>query len=54
MSAHNTSASQRMRVRELREQGFDIRTVWTQQATDAGVAHRIARYVLCSTMGGVL
>lgn len=43
-----------MRVLELREQGFDIKTVWTQQATEAGAMHRIAQYVLCSTVGGVL
>lgn len=35
-----------MRILELRRLGHDIRTVWTTQATDAGVKHRVARYVL--------
>lgn len=35
-----------MRILELRRKGHDIRTVWTTQATDAGVKHRVARYVL--------
>lgn len=39
-----------MRILELRRKGHDIRTVWTTQATDAGIKHRVARYVL--RMGG--
>jgi hypothetical protein len=35
-----------MRVLELRAKGYDIHTIWTHQKTDAGVRHRIARYVL--------
>ena len=35
-----------MRVLELRGQGYGINTVWTHQKTDAGIRHRIARYVL--------
>ena len=35
-----------MRVLELRTQGYGIHTVWTHQETDAGIQHRIARYVL--------
>lgn len=35
-----------MRILELRRKGHDIRTVWTTQVTDAGVTHRVARYVL--------
>lgn len=34
------------RILELRQKGYDIRTVWTTQATDAGVKHRMARYIL--------
>lgn len=35
-----------MRILELRRKGHDIRTVWTTQATDAGIKHRVARYIL--------
>lgn len=34
------------RVQELREQGFDIATLWSTELSDAGTKHRIARYVL--------
>lgn len=35
-----------MRVLELRRQGYRIAMVWARQETDAGVRHRVARYVL--------
>jgi hypothetical protein len=35
-----------MRVLELRRQGYLIETVWARQETDAGIRHRVARYVL--------
>ena len=34
------------RIFELREDGFQIETVWVWQVTDANNAHRVARYVL--------
>ena len=36
------------RVHELRHRGFNIITHWARQHTDAGVSHRVARYVLLS------
>jgi hypothetical protein len=35
-----------MRVRELREAGHLINTVWIIQATECGASHRVAKYVL--------
>ena len=34
------------RIKELRNRGYQIVTLWTNQATDAGRLHRIAQYVL--------
>jgi Helix-turn-helix domain len=34
------------RIKDLRKQGYNILTVWTTVQTEAGVAHRIGRYVL--------
>lgn len=34
------------RVHELRQRGFEIETLWVQQATDAGKLHRVGLYVL--------
>lgn len=34
------------RVMELRRAGYDIATFWTDDYSDAGQKHRIARYVL--------
>lgn len=34
------------RVRELRLDGKNIQTLWTEQETDYGRPHRVARYVL--------
>lgn len=34
------------RVHELRKRGFEIETMWVQQATDAGKLHRVGLYVL--------
>ena len=37
------------RIFELRHKGgFNIHTHWAHQSTDAGVLHRVARYVLLS------
>lgn len=33
------------RIFELREQGFKIDTVWTDDTTEQGKQHRVARYV---------
>ena len=40
------------RVFELRDQGFDIATVWVLQETDQGKPHRVAKYILMPS-GGV-
>ena len=34
------------RVFELRARGFDIATIWTDDLTECGRKHRVARYVL--------
>lgn len=34
------------RVFELRARGFDIETIWTDDLTECGRKHRVARYVL--------
>jgi len=34
------------RIKELREDGCTILTMWTDATTEAGVLHRIGRYVL--------
>jgi hypothetical protein len=34
------------RVFELRARGFDIATIWTDDMTECGRRHRVARYVL--------
>jgi uncharacterized lipoprotein YajG len=34
------------RVFELRARGFDIETIWTEDLTECGRRHRVARYVL--------
>jgi hypothetical protein len=34
------------RVFELRKQGYDISTQWTERYTEAGVPHRVGVYVL--------
>lgn len=34
------------RIRELRLAGKNIQTLWTEQETDSGRLHRVARYVL--------
>lgn len=34
------------RVFELRARGFDIATIWTDDVTECGRKHRVARYVL--------
>lgn len=34
------------RIKELREIGYTIDTLWTQQETEAGQIHRVALYVL--------
>ncbi|WP_084312177.1 helix-turn-helix domain-containing protein [Desulfobulbus elongatus] len=34
------------RVMELRRQGHPIETVWTDELSDAGGWHRVARYIL--------
>lgn len=41
------------RVWELRHRdGLNIVTEWAEQTTDAGKAHRVARYVLVTKTGG--
>lgn len=37
------------RVMELREAGENIITHWSQEPTECGEVHRVARYVLLST-----
>lgn len=34
------------RVFELRARGYDIETIWTDDLTECGRKHRVARYVL--------
>lgn len=34
------------RVFELRARGFDIATIWTDDLTECGRKHRVARYVM--------
>jgi len=34
------------RVFELRARGFDITTIWTDDLTECGRKHRVARYVM--------
>jgi len=34
------------RIKDLRKQDYNILTVWTTVQTEAGVSHRIGRYVL--------
>ncbi len=34
------------RIRELRLRGYVIITQWQMEATDSGILHRVARYVL--------
>ena len=34
------------RIKDLRKRGYNILTVWTTAETEAGVPHRIGRYVL--------
>ncbi|TDP74132.1 helix-turn-helix domain-containing protein [Roseateles toxinivorans] len=34
------------RIRDLRDDGHEILTLWTDTTTEAGVTHRIGRYVL--------
>lgn len=34
------------RIKELRELGYDIRTLWTRQHDNNGVTHRIGLYLL--------
>lgn len=36
------------RIQELREEGHNIATVWTQDVTPEGNHHRVAKYVLMS------
>jgi hypothetical protein len=38
------------RIFELRDMGHHIDTIWTDEATDAGHKHRVARYVLVKGM----
>lgn len=40
------------RIKELREQGFDIQTLWQWQPTDSGKQHRVGLYCLISENGG--
>ncbi len=35
-----------MRILELRQLGYDIRTVWVQQPTACGKLHRVGKYLL--------
>lgn len=39
------------RVQELRERGYPIVTVWTDQPDSTGQLHRVARYLLKATAG---
>lgn len=39
------------RIKELREQGFDIQTLWQWQPTDSGKPHRVGLYCLISEVG---
>ena len=34
------------RILELRRAGYPIATVWTREATEVGISHRVALYVL--------
>jgi Helix-turn-helix domain len=34
------------RIKDLRDAGFEILTMWTTTKTEANVSHRIGRYVL--------
>jgi hypothetical protein len=36
------------RIKDLRNDGFKILTMWVTVATECGVSHRIGRYVLVS------
>lgn len=36
------------RIKDLRKRGYNILTVWATAQTEAGVSHRIGRYVLLS------
>jgi|GEM_PF-256182 len=42
------------RVKELREKGIEIDTVWTREPTECGRLHRMARYVLIPKQGGFI
>lgn len=42
------------RVKELRERGFDIRTLWDNYPTACGKKHRMARYVYMGMEGGAV
>jgi len=39
------------RIKELRVDGCTILTMWTDATTEAGIAHRIGRYVLVAEAG---
>lgn len=39
------------RIKELREQGFDIHTLWQWEPTDSGKQHRVGLYCLISEVG---
>lgn len=39
------------RVKELRQQGCNIRTLWTTVETDAGCKHRVADYLWVREVG---
>ncbi len=34
------------RVMELRKKGYKIQTVWVEDITEAGIFHRVAKYIL--------
>lgn len=42
------------RVKDLREQGVEIDTVWTREPTECGRLHRMAKYVLVSRQDGFI
>lgn len=42
-----------MRVLELRVQGHSILTLWPREETHCGRTHRVARYVLAPSTGGL-